>query len=149
MMKNDASPVMRSPMPGINPISASMPKRRLVPGMQKTSSSRRVSASRDSSSIRDPVASRLGGMISGSGISSFDASPAVGILLLLNLQGMKKEFEPQPINVDGETYFWKLRHGWVTEQDIGAKGISVSVSLKPERTRELILDFAVTAFGRE
>jgi hypothetical protein len=44
--------------------------------------------------------------------------------------------------VDGVDYVWSWRHGWlVWGKDI--KAVSVSVSLSPGRTRELILDFTV------
>src|SRR5262245_22581076 len=44
--------------------------------------------------------------------------------------------------VDGAEYAWSFRHGWrVWGKDI--KVLSVSVALKPLRTRELILDFTV------
>jgi hypothetical protein len=46
------------------------------------------------------------------------------------------------ITVDGTDYAWSYRHGWrVWGKDI--KVISLSVALKPQRTRELILDFTV------
>jgi len=44
--------------------------------------------------------------------------------------------------VDGTDYAWSYRHGWLVWGK-GIKAISVSVSLKPLRTRELILDFTV------
>jgi len=44
--------------------------------------------------------------------------------------------------VDGVSYAWVHRHGWhVWGKNI--KVISISVSLRPERTRELILDFTL------
>jgi hypothetical protein len=46
------------------------------------------------------------------------------------------------IDVDGADYVWSYRHGWVVWGK-GIKAVSVSVSLHPERTRELILDFTV------
>lgn len=46
------------------------------------------------------------------------------------------------VAVDGVDYVWSWRHGWVVwGKDI--KAVSVSVSLSPGRTRELILDFTV------
>lgn len=47
------------------------------------------------------------------------------------------------VAVDGVEYAWSYRHGWVVWGK-GIKAVSVSVSLHPERTRELILDFTVT-----
>ena len=46
------------------------------------------------------------------------------------------------VEVDGTGYVWSYRHGWVVWGK-GIKAVSVSVSLHPERTRELILDFTV------
>jgi hypothetical protein len=46
------------------------------------------------------------------------------------------------VSVDGTDYVWSYRHGWLVWRK-GLKVISVSVALKPERTRELILDFTV------
>jgi len=48
------------------------------------------------------------------------------------------------VSVDGSEYAWSYRHGWLVRGK-GIRVISVSVSLEPERTRELILDFTVTA----
>jgi hypothetical protein len=45
--------------------------------------------------------------------------------------------------VDGTEYAWSYRHGWVVWGK-GIKAISISVSLHPGRTRELILDFTLT-----
>ena len=42
--------------------------------------------------------------------------------------------------MDGVEYAWSYRHGWVVWGK-GIKAVSVSVSLHPERTRELILYF--------
>lgn len=46
------------------------------------------------------------------------------------------------VTVDGTDYAWSYRHGWVVWGK-GIKAVSVSVSLHPERTRELILDFTL------
>jgi hypothetical protein len=46
------------------------------------------------------------------------------------------------VSVDGVEYAWSYRHGWLVWGK-GVQAISVSVALKPERTRELILDFTV------
>ena len=51
---------------------------------------------------------------------------------------------PRTVSVDGTEFAWSHRHGWLVRGK-GIKVISVSASLKPERTRELILDFTVTA----
>lgn len=46
------------------------------------------------------------------------------------------------ITVDGVDYAWAYRHGWVVWGK-GIKAMSISASLSPERTRELILDFTL------
>jgi hypothetical protein len=46
------------------------------------------------------------------------------------------------VTVDGDDYAWSYRHGWVVWGK-GIKAVSISVSLHPERTRELILDFTL------
>jgi hypothetical protein len=46
------------------------------------------------------------------------------------------------VTVDGVDYVWSYRHGWVVWGK-GIKAVSLSVSLHPERTRELILDFTL------
>lgn len=46
------------------------------------------------------------------------------------------------VNVDGTDYAWAYRHGWVVWGK-GIKALSISVSLSPGRTRELILDFTL------
>jgi hypothetical protein len=46
------------------------------------------------------------------------------------------------VRVDGTDYAWSYRHGWVVWGK-GIKAISISVSLRPGRTRELILDFSL------
>ena len=43
-------------------------------------------------------------------------------------------------------YHWRVRHHWVLQHGTPIKGISVSLWLQPERTRECILDFAYVAF---
>jgi hypothetical protein len=46
------------------------------------------------------------------------------------------------VSVDGTSYAWKYRHGWLVWGK-GLKALSISVSLEPGRTRELILDLAL------
>ena len=46
------------------------------------------------------------------------------------------------IAVDGVVYTWTHRHGWLVWGK-GIKALSLSVALRPERTRELILDFTL------
>jgi hypothetical protein len=52
------------------------------------------------------------------------------------------------IAVDGTHYAWTYRHGWLVWGK-GIKVVSISVSLHPERTRELILDFALQVSGED
>jgi hypothetical protein len=47
------------------------------------------------------------------------------------------------IEVGGVDYVWAYRHGWLVWGK-GIKALSISVSLSPGRTRELILDLTVT-----
>ena len=47
------------------------------------------------------------------------------------------------IAVDGTEYVWSQRHGWLVWGK-GIQAISLTVSLVPARTRELILDFTLT-----
>ena len=47
------------------------------------------------------------------------------------------------VSVDGTSYAWSYRHGWQVWGK-GIKAISLSVTLKPGRTRELILDLTMT-----
>ena len=46
------------------------------------------------------------------------------------------------VTVDGDDYVWSYRHGWIVWGK-GIKAVSISVSLHPERTRELILDLTL------
>lgn len=46
------------------------------------------------------------------------------------------------MSVDGTRYSWSYRHGWQVWGK-GIKAISLSVSLEPGRTRELILDLTL------
>jgi len=47
------------------------------------------------------------------------------------------------VTVDGIDYVWSYRHGW-NVWGKGIKVVSISVSLHPERTRELILGFTLS-----
>lgn len=46
------------------------------------------------------------------------------------------------VTVDGTSYSWEYRHGWLVWGK-GIKAISISVCLRPGRTRELILDLTL------
>ena len=47
------------------------------------------------------------------------------------------------VTVDGTVFVWSLRHSWYV-RGTGTKAWSISVALQPERTRELILEFALS-----
>lgn len=51
--------------------------------------------------------------------------------------------EASTVSVDGTEYAWSYRHGWLVRGK-GIKAISLSIALKPERTRELILELTAT-----
>ena len=52
------------------------------------------------------------------------------------------------VAVDGVDYVWSHRHGWIVWGK-GIKALSLSVSLQPGRTRELILDFTLKVSPEE
>jgi hypothetical protein len=54
----------------------------------------------------------------------------------------------ETIAVDGVEFAWLYRHGWVATES-RLTGASVSVSLVPGKTRELILDFVFELLGVE
>lgn len=60
----------------------------------------------------------------------------------LRAKAARKGAENAVIEVDGTGYVWAYRHGWLVWGK-GVKAVSVSVSLNPGRTRELIVDFTV------
>ena len=50
--------------------------------------------------------------------------------------------ESRLVTVDETRYAWEYRHGWLVWGK-GVKALSLSVSLRPGRTRELILDLTL------
>ena len=60
----------------------------------------------------------------------------------LRAKAARKGADNTTVGVDGALYAWSYRHGWVVWGK-GIKAVSVSVSLQPGRTRELVLDFTV------
>jgi hypothetical protein len=54
----------------------------------------------------------------------------------------RKGAKQTTVDIDGVTYVWAHRHGWVVWGK-HIKAMSLSVSLAPGRTRELILDFTL------
>ena len=60
----------------------------------------------------------------------------------LRAKAARKGGDNTTVEVDGARYAWSYRHGWVVWGK-GIKAVSVSVSLQPGRTRELVLDFTV------
>lgn len=60
----------------------------------------------------------------------------------LRAKAARRGADNATVDVDGVEYAWSYRHGWVVWGK-GIKAVSVSVSLQPGRTRELVLDFTV------
>jgi hypothetical protein len=60
---------------------------------------------------------------------------------------VKSGRSPRKLAIDGEEYFWEVRHGWMVDSGVGLKGVSVSVCRRPGTTRELIIDFPFSIFG--
>jgi hypothetical protein len=60
----------------------------------------------------------------------------------LRAKAARRGAENTTVEVDGVEYPWSYRHGWVVWGK-GIKAVSVSVSLHPGRTRELVLDFTL------
>jgi hypothetical protein len=60
---------------------------------------------------------------------------------------IKKATAADRIVIGDEEYFWRFRHGCVVGYEVERKGVSVSVWRKPDRTRELILDFPFSLFA--
>ena len=54
---------------------------------------------------------------------------------------------PEKITIEGDDYFWQLRHSWLVDSGIGVKGVSISVWRQPGSTRELVIDFPFSVFG--
>ena len=61
----------------------------------------------------------------------------------------RKSSPAGPILVDGVEYTWQYRHGSDLEWGVGERGVSVSVWLEVDRTRELIVDFPFSTFRRQ
>jgi len=51
------------------------------------------------------------------------------------------------VTVDGVEYFWEYRHNSRFDSAVGMCGPSVAVRLRLKRTRDLIVDFPISAFG--
>jgi len=58
----------------------------------------------------------------------------------------KKATAADKIVISDEEYSWRFRHGSVVGCEVERKGVSISVWRKPDRTRELILDFPFSLF---
>ena len=50
------------------------------------------------------------------------------------------------LTVDGVEYSWEYRHSSRFDSAFGLCGPSVAVRLRPNRTRDLIIDFPISAF---
>jgi len=60
---------------------------------------------------------------------------------------MSKDSKQQGmVTVDGCEYSWEYRHSSRFDSSVGLCGSSVAVSLRPNRTRDLIIDFPISAF---
>jgi hypothetical protein len=55
----------------------------------------------------------------------------------------------ETIDVDDESYSWQTRHGWLVDAGRGLKGVSIVVVHEPGRTREVVIDFPFSFFGRD
>jgi hypothetical protein len=60
----------------------------------------------------------------------------------LRAKAGRRDARNTTVAVDGTDYVWAHRHGWLVWGK-GIKALSISVSLQPGRTRELILDFTM------
>lgn len=59
----------------------------------------------------------------------------------------KRVSEPNPISVDGFDLIWEKRHPIFLDWRKELKGVSVSVWIRPGKTKELILDVHFATFG--
>lgn len=84
------------------------------------------SAARDNGDVKKSARHAVDRMISGK----------------LRSKAARGEGNAQTVRVEGVDYCWFRRHDWLVWGK-GVKAISISVSLRPERTRELILDFTL------
>lgn len=61
----------------------------------------------------------------------------------------KRVSEPNPIAVDGFEMIWEKRHPIFLDWRKELKGVSVSVWIRPGKTKELILDVLFDVYGLE
>ena len=59
----------------------------------------------------------------------------------------KRVSEPNPISVDGFDLIWEKRHPIFLDWRKELRGVSVSVWIRPGKTKELILDVHFATFG--
>ena len=59
----------------------------------------------------------------------------------------KRVNEPNPITVDGFALIWEKRHPIFLDWRKELKGVSVSVWIRPGKTKELILDVLFEVYG--
>lgn len=59
----------------------------------------------------------------------------------------KRVSEPNPLSVDGYDLIWEKRHPIFLDWRKELKGVSVSVWIRPGKTKELILDVHFATFG--
>lgn len=61
----------------------------------------------------------------------------------------KRVSEPNPVTVDGFDLIWEKRHPIFLDWRKELKGVSVSVWIRPGKTKELILDVLFDVYGLE
>ena len=61
----------------------------------------------------------------------------------------KRVSEPNPVTVDGFDLIWEKRHPIFLDWRKELKGVSVSVWVRPGKTKELILDVLFDVYGLE
>jgi hypothetical protein len=59
----------------------------------------------------------------------------------------KRVSEPNPVTVDGFDLIWEKRHPIFADWRKELKGVSVSVWVRPGKTKELILDVHFAIYG--
>jgi hypothetical protein len=59
----------------------------------------------------------------------------------------KRVSEPNPIVVDGIDLIWERRHPIFLDWRKELKGVSVSVWIRPGKTKELVLDVLFSVYG--
>jgi hypothetical protein len=82
------------------------------------------------------------GRKSTAGIEALRKPPSEDRLISGKLRTRRARETDEHVEIDGTKYTWSRRHGWLVHGK-WIKAISLSVSLQPGRTRELILDLVM------